>query len=160
MNSNDEVSTRQWTASRTVAGCVAASIVVFAALLVAAGSSDGEPNNAQHASDDAAPVAGGPEALPFVEVIDPCSLTLPEAIASHGNMADGLQAWSDHLRQIAGSAPEDVAAAVDALATDYASLANAESATLSESTSQVIASAGGNTAATELVDSYLESSCA
>lgn len=159
MNSNNDISTSRRTAGRVVAGLVAVSIAVFAAGLIASGSTTAEPNNAQQASEDAGSAAPDTGPLAFSEQVDPCSLTLPEAIASHGNMADGLQAWSHHLRQIAGSAPDDVTVALDALATDYAALANAQSATLSESASQVIESASDNAAASQLVDTYLESNC-
>gem|GEM_PF-6392576 len=91
MNSNNDISTSRRTAGRVVAGLVAVSIAVFAAGLIASGSTTAEPNNAQQASEDAGSAAPDTGPLAFSEQVDPCSLTLPEAIASHGNMADGLQ---------------------------------------------------------------------
>ena len=164
MNSNSERERSKTTKRPNNAGLVGVAVGILAVVgvLFAFEASDGDPNDAQSASESSDQVAPStpPDALPFVEDGDPCSLTLHEAIAGHDNIADGLHAWSDHLREVAVSAPDDVAAALDDLASSYAVLADAQPSTLSVSTSEFIEVASDNPATNELVDVYLESNCA
>lgn len=163
MNSSNEepMSESQSNPSKTkmIAGVI--GVMALAAAIIGIGLSQGGPD------DGTQPAAGGdidtpgelPDVVPFVDDFDACSLTLHEAITSQDDISDALSVWSDHLRRIASTAPANVAVALDDLASDYDALADAESDTFSATAEQVIGSAGGATANTELVDTYLESSC-
>lgn len=164
MNAGNEVTTTESSSSsqgKAKVIATVAGIAAVAALLFGVVALQGGPNDSQQASENIAEATPDtvPEALPFVEPVDPCSLSLHDAIASHDDISAAFNAWSDHLRDIAATAPDDVAVALDDLATNYANLADAGEDSLSETATQVIASADGNSAATELVDGYLASSC-
>ena len=161
MNANNDHKTTSPIAGPMVAivGIVGV-LAVAAVLLFGLDTDDSDPQREQQASEtsEQAATTPVPDALPFAEEVNPCSLTLHDALASHAAIADGFQAWSDHLHAVAGSAPSDVAAAFDELAVTYAALADAESGSLSETAGEAIESTA-DPASAALIESYLVTNC-